>query len=269
MPPLLDAELAGIWQETETAVAGAYRDFVRFAIDAIPALVVGLLAIAVVRFVRSRLSRLLVRSGADPHVAAIARTVVTVVIYGVAATLIVSLLGGNLTAFVAAFSAGAVVLTLALQDILRNFVTGVYLLIERPFTIGQRIRVGDAEGWVQAIQFRTTELLTDAGDRVLVPNATVFAAVVTNRGRRDDVPVKISVDKATGAPGGLDSILVEVRAQAADMLAGAPKIILRSASPDGFAFDLSLPLRAGSDPSPLVALLHDRFPDAVVTLAPQ
>src|SRR5581483_11283755 len=107
---LFDGEIAGIWQETETAVAGAYRDFVRFAIEAIPALIVALVSVLLVRFVRARLSRLLVRSGTDPHVAAIARTAMAAVVYGIAATLIVSLLGGSWTAFVAAFSAGAVVL---------------------------------------------------------------------------------------------------------------------------------------------------------------
>ncbi len=266
-PGLPILEIAGIWSETQSALSDAYRDFVRFAVEAIPALVIAFAAVALARFVRTRLSRMFVSSRLDAHVVAMARTATTVAIYVVAGVLIVSLLGGNWTAFVAAFSAGAVVLTLALQDILRNFVTGVYLLIERPFAIGDRIRVGDAEGWVQGIEFRTTELLTDAGDHVLVPNATVFAAVLTNRGRRDDVVTTISVDKIAGSPASIEPVLADVRAAARDILAGPPKITLRSASPDGVAFDLSLPLRPGSDPSPLVALLHERFPDAVITLA--
>ncbi|HET7094377.1 MAG TPA: mechanosensitive ion channel domain-containing protein, partial [Thermomicrobiales bacterium] len=237
--------------------------------EAIPALLIAVAAVFLARYVRSRLARSCARSRLDPNVAAMARTGATVGIYAVAAVLIVSLLGGNWTAFVAAFSASAVVLTLALQDILRNVVTGVYLLIERPFAIGDRIEVGNAEGRVQGIEFRTTELLTDAGDRVLVPNATVFAAVVTNRGRRNEAAVTISVDKVAGSPEALDSTLDEVRTAASGILAGAPKIALRSASPDGFAFDLTLPLRASGDPTPVVALLHDRFPDATITLARQ
>lgn len=259
--------LAGIWTETQAALAGAYRDLVRFALDAIPALIIVLAAVVLARFVRSRLSHALVRARLNAQMVALARTVATVAIYVVAGILIVSLLGGNWTAFVTAFSAGAVVLTLALQDILRNFVTGVYLLIERPFAIGDRIKVGDAEGRVQGIEFRTTELLTDAGDRILVPNATVFAGVVTNRGRRNETSAAISVDKVAGSPTALDAVLADVRSVARDVLAGAPKITLRSVSADGFAFDLTLPLRADADPSPVVALLHDRFPDATITLA--
>jgi small-conductance mechanosensitive channel len=259
--------LAGIWEQTQTALAGAYRDFIRLAIEAIPALVIAIAAVILVRFVRSRLTGMLARSRLDAHVVAMLRSAATVAIYTTAGILIVSLLGGNWTAFVTAFSAGAVVLTLALQDVLRNFVTGVYLLIERPFGIGDRIKVGDAEGRVQGIEFRTTELLTDIGDHVLVPNATVFAAVVTNRGRRDESIATIGIDKVAGSPAALDAVLAEVRATARDILVGPPKITLRSASPDGFAFDLTLPLRASGDPSPVVALLHDRFPDATITLA--
>ncbi|HEU5433383.1 MAG TPA: hypothetical protein VFU81_17085, partial [Thermomicrobiales bacterium] len=105
-------ELAGVWTETQSALADAYRDFIRFAVEAIPALIIAIAAIVFARFVRSRLSQVLTRAHLDAHVAAMARTVATVAIYVVAAVLIVSLLGGNWTAFVAAFSAGAVVLTL-------------------------------------------------------------------------------------------------------------------------------------------------------------
>jgi small-conductance mechanosensitive channel len=78
--------------------------------------------------------------------------------------------------------AGAVGLafSLAIQDILKNFFSGVYLLLERPFRVGDTIRVKDQLGVVENIGVRTTMLRTVDNVQVLVPNAMVFAEVVTN-----------------------------------------------------------------------------------------
>src|SRR6266851_7692913 len=68
----------------------------------------------------------------------------------------------------------------AIQDILKNFFSGVYLLLERPFRVGDTIRVKDQLGVVENIGVRTTLLRTSDNVQVLVPNATVFSEVVTN-----------------------------------------------------------------------------------------
>jgi small-conductance mechanosensitive channel len=72
-------------------------------------------------------------------------------------------------------------ISLALQDILKNFFAGLYLLFERPFRIGEHIRVKEFEGRVEDIGVRTTNLRTVENAEVLIPNAIVFAEVVSNR----------------------------------------------------------------------------------------
>jgi len=57
----------------------------------------------------------------------------------------------------------------------------VYLLLERPFRVGDTIRVRDQEGVVENIGVRTTSLRTPDNVYVLVPNMIVFAEVVANR----------------------------------------------------------------------------------------
>jgi small conductance mechanosensitive channel len=71
--------------------------------------------------------------------------------------------------------------SLALQDILKNFCAGVYLLFERPFRIGDEIGVRDFRGRVVDIGIRTTSLHTSEDLQVLIPNAVVMAEVVVNR----------------------------------------------------------------------------------------
>ncbi|HWK81930.1 MAG TPA: mechanosensitive ion channel domain-containing protein, partial [Thermomicrobiales bacterium] len=69
---------------------------------------------------------------------------------------ILARLGVNTTGIFAFLSASTVAISLSLQDVLRNFVAGLILLFERPFQVGDRIKVRDVVGEVQGIDLRTT-----------------------------------------------------------------------------------------------------------------
>ena len=77
-------------------------------------------------------------------------------------------------------------ISLALQDVGRGFVNGVYILVERPFRIGDHVRVGAAEGRVEEVGIRLTTLRTAAGERIIVPNTVVFRASSRTRRRKVD-----------------------------------------------------------------------------------
>ncbi len=79
----------------------------------------------------------------------------------------------------------SVAVAFAIQDILKNLVAGLYLLLERPFIIGDSITVKEFTGIVEDVKIRTTVLRTTAGQAVIVPNALLFTDVVVNR--RDEV----------------------------------------------------------------------------------
>ncbi len=78
------------------------------------------------------------------------------------------------------FSVVGIVIGLSLQDILRNFFAGVWVLVERPFRIGDTIDVSGYTGLVEEITFRTTLLRTDDGRQVIVPNGDFMTKPVVN-----------------------------------------------------------------------------------------
>ena len=107
------------------------------------------------------------------------RVIFTVtIIVGVVAILGVWGLGIALP--VTLIGAVTVALSFALQDILKNLVSGVYLLLERPFVIGDRITIASYSGIVENISIRVTALRTSDGERVLVPNGMLFSSAVVN-----------------------------------------------------------------------------------------
>ncbi|HEX4953634.1 MAG TPA: mechanosensitive ion channel domain-containing protein [Thermoanaerobaculia bacterium] len=74
----------------------------------------------------------------------------------------------------------SLVLGLALQPILTNFFAGLVVSLERSFGINDWIRVGDQEGRVVAITWRTTHLRTRDNDHVILPNAKIADERVLN-----------------------------------------------------------------------------------------
>ncbi len=78
------------------------------------------------------------------------------------------------------FSVVGIVIGLSLQDILRNFFAGVWVLVERPFRIGDTIDVDGYVGLVDEISFRTTQLRTADGRQVIVPNGDFMTKPVVN-----------------------------------------------------------------------------------------
>jgi len=70
---------------------------------------------------------------------------------------------------------GSVAINFAFPDIFKNFLAGI-LLLHEPFLWGDQIFVEGFEGTVEKISMCSTQILTDGGERVIVPNAIVFRA---------------------------------------------------------------------------------------------
>jgi small-conductance mechanosensitive channel len=86
----------------------------------------------------------------------------------------------DVTGFIAGLGVAGVTIGFALQDIARNFVAGIILLIRQPFDIGDAVEVGDYAGSVLDITTRDTVLKTWDGEMVILPNIDVFTSAITN-----------------------------------------------------------------------------------------
>jgi small conductance mechanosensitive channel len=145
------------------------------------ALVVAAITLLIARGVRSATMRMLARSRAQANVTILLGNlaqlaVITVGILAIVAIYTRDAFGWILTSF----SVVGLVIGLSLQDILKNFFAGVWVLVERPFRIGDTIEVAGYSGSVEEISFRTTQLRTDDGREVIVPNGTFMTSAVVN-----------------------------------------------------------------------------------------
>ena len=119
---------------------------------------------------------------ADAHSVLLASRSARIGVWSVGLLIILGILGIGWTAVAAALGLVGLAITVSLQDVLKNFVAGVYLLLERPFRIGDQVRIKDFSGVVEDVGLRTTCLRTGDGSQVIIPNATLFVEVVVNSG---------------------------------------------------------------------------------------
>jgi small conductance mechanosensitive channel len=69
---------------------------------------------------------------------------------------------------------GSVAIGFAFQNILQNFLAGILILMQEPFTVGDWISVTGLEGRVEDIQTRATIVATAKATRIVIPNAVIF-----------------------------------------------------------------------------------------------
>ena len=88
--------------------------------------------------------------------------------------------------------------TFVLQDLLKNNVAGIYLLVEGPFHIGDMISTDIYTGKVEDVQLRATKLRISSGEQVIVPNSMLFSGIVVNKTiyeeRRATILITIPLD---------------------------------------------------------------------------
>ena len=139
-----------------------------------------ILVLAGGRVVRRIADRALLRAKADAQVRALVRNIGGAVTYFFAALLGLATAGVPLAFLLTFGGLASLAIGLAFQDVLRNILAGIWLLVERPFKIGDAISVNDVAGVVQTITLRTTALRTADGRLAVMPNLTVFSGVVVN-----------------------------------------------------------------------------------------
>ena len=163
------------------------------------ALLVLLIAWLLSRWASRVLKRRLERQKADPEMVTLLQMVTRwgILILGVVLAL-EQIAPGQLTTLLAGVGILGITLGFALQDVAKNFVAGILLLITQPFELGDTIMVSDYTGKVTAINLRSTELRELDGRFVIIPNADVFMSSIVNYTRsverRVDLQIGVNPD---------------------------------------------------------------------------
>lgn len=116
-------------------------------------------------------------------VASFTSKILKYVIYIGAGLLILAVFGINPSSLIAGLGVGSAVVALAAQDFVKSLISGFSILSDRPFLVGDWIKVGTDEGEVVEISFRSTKIKTSDNTIVTIQNSVFTTNNVVNWSR--------------------------------------------------------------------------------------
>ena len=174
-------------------------------IEVLPGIIAGLLILLLTRLGANFIERLTTKVGkrtlrSQSLQLLLAKTsYVAAWVIGILAASVLAFPGLRLGDIIAALGLGSVAIGFAFQDIFKNFLAGVLLLLQEPFRINDQVIIEGYEGTVEQINIRCTQIRTYQGERILLPNSTVFTTAVQVRTayehRRTDLGVGVDYRK--------------------------------------------------------------------------
>ncbi|MFP4054259.1 MAG: mechanosensitive ion channel family protein [Phycisphaerae bacterium] len=109
-------------------------------------------------------------------------------------------LGIEVFSVLAGLGIGGLAVALAAKDTLANFFGSIMIMLDRPFQVGDWVVMGEFEGTVEDIGFRTTRIRTFHNSVISIPNSLVATGGVDNMGLREYRRVLVTVDITFDTP---------------------------------------------------------------------
>ncbi len=168
-------------------------------------------AAIIVTSVLSKILKLLITYGlrnvaakneTDTHsLTPLANRIATFIAFTMAAIVVLDHFGQNISSIITLLGAGSLALGLAAQDTISNMISGFIIMLDRPFRIGDRIKIPSGEtGDIYEIGLRSTKILDFDNNLIIVPNNDLIKTKVVNYGYpAGEIRVIVEVGVAYGS----------------------------------------------------------------------
>ncbi len=134
------------------------------------------------------------KSDLDDQILPVVRTLVKTIIVIIAIISILDNMGFDIASLLAGLGIGGLAFALAAQDTLKNFFGGITVFADKPFKVGDRIKLDDQrDGFVKTIGVRSTVLETFDGTQIIVPNARIADTILENISREQARRIKTTI----------------------------------------------------------------------------
>jgi small conductance mechanosensitive channel len=258
-------DVAEFWDQVRSALGLDEPQAAGTIASAIQVVIVVLLTLGIAHWLGGWVRRAALAGRIYAEVAVLLSRAAALAVYAIGGTIVLAIVGASWTAIAAVLGAATFGLSLALQDVGRGFVNGVYILLERPFRIGDQVRVGAVEGRVEDVGVRLTTLRTVGGDRIIVPNTVVFSSIIENSSVG-------TVDRQKFVASGIELPVTEIQSAIIASLQSTPHLshlapiveVIRS-TPDGTDIEVTVEHDLGVRvDDQVIERLRSLFPGATI-----
>lgn len=136
----------------------------------------------------------------DDQLVPLIRQAVHLIVYVVGTFMVLDAVGVDVWKLVAGVSIGGLAFALAAQDTVANLFGSLNIFVDKPFQIGDWVRIGSVEGTVEEVGFRSTRVRTFYNSLVTIPNSAITNANVDNMGKRHRRRVKLTLGLTYSTP---------------------------------------------------------------------
>lgn len=172
--------IASFWDTIKQPFINFWNSLIESGPNYLVAAIIVLFAWLLSRLVKRAVQRTVGRISTHGHINILIAQMAGWVVLGMGIIVALAQIGMSLSAALAAVGLASVGIGFALKDVLSNLFAGIILLIQHPFTIGDQVQIGMDEGVVENVRVRDTQILTYEGERVYIPNQTVFSNPIIN-----------------------------------------------------------------------------------------
>lgn len=147
--------------------------------------------------------------------------------------------GFDLTKFTVLAGAFGVGIGFGLQNVINNFVSGIILLFERPIKVGDWVKIGDSDGYVQHIGIRASLVQDWDETEIIVPNSKLISENVTNftyESKTRGIAIPASVIPNADLPAVIKLLKTTVAAHPLIIENPSPKVLLEEATATALNF---------------------------------
>jgi small conductance mechanosensitive channel len=166
----------------------------------LPAALIFAVGVLLIRIGMKLVTSILEKSKMEAVAANLILKVLKVALYALLALIVASKMGIDVTGIVALASVLTLAVSLSVQDLLTNLVSGFTLLYTKPFGAGDYVEIAGKEGTVQEIGLTYTKLATPDNKLIFIPNGSVTSAQIVNYTKTGTRRVDFSVTASYDAP---------------------------------------------------------------------
>ncbi len=190
---------------------------VKYGPKILAAIIVLFVGSLVGRYLGNALAATLSKRNMEPPARNLIVRILKLVIFAFSLIIALDNLGVAITPLVAGIGVAGVGIGLAMQGVLGNLIAGVFLILSKPFRVGEYIELLGKEGQVLTIELFSTHLLHADKSKVIIPNRKIIGEILHNYGFIRQLNLEVGISHQADISLAL-SIIKEVLTQNAKVL---------------------------------------------------
>ncbi|WP_296058198.1 mechanosensitive ion channel domain-containing protein [uncultured Amphritea sp.] len=198
--------------------------FVNYSFQVIGAVIILIIGLIIARWIGKLTLRVCLRHNVDVTLSNFISSTVKLLMIAMVAIICLGKFGISVAPFIAAIGAISLSIGLALQGVFSNYGAGFTIILTRPFVVGNTIRCNDVCGVVEEIRLAYTQLSTEDGEIITIPNKHIVGEVLINSFENTIVEATIGISYSASPDRAIELIRQQLDASPAIVQDPAPQV---------------------------------------------